>query len=51
MDTDIVEFDTHPWIGFACILQAQLLSNLTLKVSAVEELLQKGKGPMEGFFV
>ena len=33
------------------VLTAKLLSNLTLRSEAVDELLQKGKGPLEGFFV
>lgn len=32
-------------------LTAKLLSNLTLHEDAVDKLLQKGKGPLEGFFV
>lgn len=30
---------------------AKLLSNLTLHQSAIDQLLQKGKGPLEGYFV
>ncbi len=32
-------------------LTAKLLSNLTLHSVAIDKLLQKGKGPLEGFFV